>query len=99
MSKMKALLKASTVLAFLILSSSAFADIEPMDTAQDLGTTYGTDDGLGAQNPDMVQDLDQDQNVSGDTQKLSGLFMDKISTTQAMHAGDDEVSEPVANEY
>jgi hypothetical protein len=90
------------------MSSPAFAEIEPLvpsletvaqPMVQDLGTSYGTDDGLGIQDLDAAQDLDQNQNLSGDPEQLSDLLTDKIRTTQAMHAGDEEVSEPVRDDY
>jgi hypothetical protein len=98
--------KVSGVMIALMLSSFsplAFADIEQSAPVTGLGTTFETDSGLGLQNPDEIQDLDQNQNqnqnLSDDTQQLSKLLTDKITTTQAMHAGDEEVSEPVGDEF
>lgn len=85
-------LKVSGVFIALILSSSAFADIEPVSPSESIEAASS----LTLQSSDAIQDLDQAP--ANDSMQVSELLTDQIRTTQAMHAGDEELSEPVSDE-
>jgi len=85
-------LKFSGVLVALLLSTSSFAGVDQKAGSPDMGN----DEGLGVNDSELVQDIDAQP--SDDPKQLSDMLLQrKIETAQAVHAGEEEIAEPVAD--
>ncbi len=91
--RIESISKLTGALAVMVFCLPAYAEF-------DLGITeysFGKPENLELLNSEAVQDLDVQ--TSSDAQQLSELLSDRIETTQAMHAGDEQVAEPVTDEF
>jgi hypothetical protein len=92
------------VLALSLLSTTAYAEVEPSSSADTIEKTmessasaHENDEGLGWIDSDAVQDLDAPV-PDNDPRQLHELIRRNIETAQALHIGDEEIAEPIADE-
>lgn len=93
MSLTRSLATISGIGAVLFFCTTALAGVEQGSPTDSLNT----DDGLGLDTSALVQDVDVQP--SSDVKQLSELLQRRVETAQAMHAGDEEVSEPVGDDF
>lgn len=93
MSLIRSLATISGIGAVLFFCTTALAGVEQGSPTDSLGT----DEGLGLDTSALVQDIDAQP--SSDVKRLSEFLQHKVETAQAMQVGDEEVSEPVGDDF